>query len=141
MAEVVQHRARNSWIRLSTIAGYVLLMLAIKMTGGMAGYSNETTVHLIDHILARSLVLTLGSAFVWGLVGKSMLARWSRWDMDKSHLGMFALAALLGGVGMVVMAQRGSPDVQDDCFDGLAILIGWSMGLEYSYVANRRLAT
>jgi hypothetical protein len=116
-------------------------MLAIKITGELAGYSNDTTLHLIDHILARSLVQTLGGAFVWGLVGKSMLARWSRWDVDKFHLGVFALAALLGGIGMVVMAQHGAPDIQADCFDGLAILIGWSMGLEYSYVANRRLDT
>lgn len=126
-----------SSLRIITVVGYIVLFLAIKLAGQMAGYSNDTTVHLIDHILARSFVLVLGTVLVWGLIGKSILARWSRSDMDKGHLGVFALAALLGGVGMVVMAQHGSPGIQNGCFDGLAGMIGWSMGLEYIFVVYR----
>lgn len=127
-----------SSLRIITVVGYIVLFLAIKLTGQRAGYSNDTTVHLIDHVLARAFVLLLGSVLVWGLLGKSVLARWSRSDIDKSHLAVFALAALLGGVGMVVMAQHGSADIQSFCFDGLPILIGWSMGIEYMFVAYRK---
>ena len=125
-------------LRIITVVGYIVLFLAMKLTGQRAGYSNDTIVHLIDHVLAKSFLLLLGSVFVWGLFGKSMFARWSRADMGKGHFGVFLLAVLWAGIGMVVMAQHGSPGIQKFCFEGVGWLIGWSMGLEYMFVAYRK---
>jgi len=141
--ETAADQKQPRWIsslRIITVVGYVVLFLAIKLMGQMAGYSNDTTAHLIDSILARSLMLLPVFVFAGGLIGTSLVARRSRLDMDKGHLGVFALAALLGGVGMAVMARHGSPAIQDGCFDGLAFLIAWSMGLEYQFVASLKLA-
>ena len=121
-----------------TVVGYVVLALALMLTGQSAGYSYDTMERLVEHIAASAFFKFWIFMLISGLFGESMIARFSRADINKSHFGIFLLVVLWTSIGIALMVRHGSASVQSWCFGGVAFAIGWSMALEYLFVAHRK---
>ena len=118
-----------------TIGGYIVLAVALMVTGHVAGYSDDTMNRLLEHIGARSFVLFWGLLLVSIQLRSSLFAGMSRTSMNKNHfIGGFLMSAVLSVVGMVLMAQHRHALMQSWCFDFVAWMISFSMVYEYQFI-------
>lgn len=121
-----------------TIGGYIALALALMVTAQAAGYSNEATNRLIEHIGAKLFALSMLCILMTRVFGTLPMNRYSRAEMNKSHFYTFLMASVFAIIGMVLLARYPFASEQNWCFDFVVWAIAFSIWYEYQFIIARR---